>query len=117
MRYVCVIVKGCSESYAKRCAACHGDDGRGVAGVYPPLRGNGSVVEPSGINAIRVVLLGGFAPGTAGDPRPYSMPPFAQTLGDDDVAAVVSYLRQAWGNRAGPVDAREVGRYRQTPVD
>lgn len=106
-----------ADIYAKRCAACHGDDGEGAAGVYPPLRGNGSVVEPSGINAIRVVLLGGFAPVTEGHPRPYSMPPFAQTLGDDDVAAVVSYIRQAWGNQARPVAARDVGRYRQTPVD
>jgi mono/diheme cytochrome c family protein len=106
-----------ADIYAKRCAACHGDDGDGVVGVYPPLRDNGSVVEPSGINAIRVVLLGGFPPVTAGHPRPYSMPPFAQALGDDEVAAVVSYIRQAWGNQAPPVAARDVGRYRQTPVD
>ena len=94
-----------------------GKDGNGVPGVYPPLNGNSSVDEPTGINAIRVVLLGGFPPVTAGNPRPYSMPPFAQSLDDADVAAVVSYIRHAWGNRASPVLERDVGRYRQTPVD
>ena len=103
--------------YRQRCADCHGADGRGVPGIYPPLDGNGSVVEPTGIDAIRVVLLGGFAPTTAADPRPYSMPPYAQQLDDAEVAAVVSYIRQAWGNHAGAVSAQDVGRYRHTPED
>ncbi|HEX5304845.1 MAG TPA: cytochrome c [Dyella sp.] len=111
------IVKHGHELYDHQCAGCHGKDGNGVAGVYPPLNGNSSVDEPTGINAIRVVLLGGFPPVTAGNPRPYSMPPFAQSLNDADVAAVVSYIRQAWGNRAAPVQERDVGKYRQTPMN
>ena len=103
--------------YARRCADCHGKDGRGVAGVYPPLDGNTSVTEPTGINAIRSVLLGGFAPATAGNPQPYSMPPFAQSLSDADVAAVVGYIRQSWSNRAAAVQPADVGNYRHTPVD
>ncbi|MDO1530536.1 cytochrome c [Fulvimonas sp. R45] len=104
------------EIYAERCADCHGKDGTGVAGVYPPLDGNSAVLDPAGINAIRAVLLGGFPPVTGGNPRPYSMPPFAQQLDDRDVAAVVSYIRGAWSNRAGPVQQRDVFRYRHTPV-
>lgn len=103
--------------YGQHCAACHGKDGKGVAGVYPPLDGNSSVDEPTGINATRVVLLGGFPPVTAGNPRPYSMPPFAQSLSDAEVAAVVSYVRHAWSNHARPVLERDVGKYRQTPID
>lgn len=103
--------------YVQRCASCHGRDGRGVPGVYPPLDGNSSVLEPTGINAIRVVLLGGFAPVTAGHPRPYSMPPFAQQLDDAEVAAVVTWLRQAWSNTARPVLERDVGVYRHTPIE
>lgn len=103
--------------YRKRCADCHGDDGRGVAGIYPPLAGNASVTEPSGINAIRVVLLGGFAPTTAANRRPYSMPPYQQMLDDVDVASVVSYVRAMWGNRAGAVSPQDVARYRHTPVE
>lgn len=103
--------------YRQHCADCHGADGRGVPGVYPPLDGNASVTEPSGINAIRVLLLGGFAPATAADPRPYSMPPYAQQLDDLQVAQVASYIRHAWGNRAGAVSPQDVSRYRHTPVD
>lgn len=103
--------------YAERCEDCHGKDGAGAPGVYPPLDGNSAVLDPSGINAIRAVLLGGFPPTTAGNPRPYSMPPFAQQLSDADVAAVVSYIRQSWSNRAGAVQQREVFRYRHTPVE
>lgn len=103
--------------YAKRCADCHGENGEGVPGVYPPLDGNSSVVEPSGINAARAVLLGGFAPLTQGNPRPYSMPPYAQQLSDADVAAVVTYIRQAWSNRASAVEERDIIKYRHTPVD
>ncbi|WP_266169364.1 c-type cytochrome [Dyella subtropica] len=103
--------------YGERCAGCHGKDGNGVAGVYPPLNGNSSVNEPTGINAIRVVLLGGFPPATKGNPRPYSMPPFAQQLKDSDVAAVVTYIRQAWDNKAPLVQERDVIKYRHTPID
>ena len=106
-----------ADVYGRQCASCHGKDGRGVAGVYPPLAGNTSVTEPTGINAIRIVLLGGFAPTTAAQPRPYSMPPFAQQLSDADVAAVVTYIRQAWSNHAAPVMERDVSSYRHTPVE
>jgi mono/diheme cytochrome c family protein len=103
--------------YAQHCADCHGDNGQGVAGVYPPLDGNTSVTGPTSINAVRSVLLGGFAPATASNPRPYSMPPFAQQLDDEDVAAVVSYIRQSWSNKASDVQAAEVSRLRHTPVE
>ncbi|MDR3444309.1 MULTISPECIES: cytochrome c [unclassified Dyella] len=103
--------------YAERCADCHGKDGNGAAGIYPPLNGNSSVNEPTGINATRVVLLGGFAPVTEGNARPYSMPPFAQQLSDADVAAVVTYIRQSWSNKASIVMERDVAQNRHTPID
>jgi len=103
--------------YLRQCAACHGKQGEGVRGIYPPLDGNSSVTGPTATNAVRSVLLGGFAPATVGNPRPYSMPPFAQQLSDDEVAAVVNYIRQSWSNRASAVWPAEVGRLRHTPVD
>jgi mono/diheme cytochrome c family protein len=106
-----------SDIYAHHCVDCHGKDGRGVTGIYPPLDGNASVTEPTGVNAARAVLLGGFPPVTAGNPRPYSMPPYAQQLDDADVAAVVTYIRQAWSNRASAVQERDVSKYRHTPID
>ena len=103
--------------YGERCADCHGPQGEGQPGIYPPLDGNSSVTEPAGINAVRSVLLGGFAPSTAGNPEPYSMPPFAQQLSDAEVAAVTNYIRQSWGNHAAPVLPADVSRLRHTPVD
>ncbi len=103
--------------YTQKCASCHGGDGNGASGIYPPLNGNASVMDPKGMNATRAVLLGGFSPGTAANPRPYSMPPFAQQLSDAEVASVVSYIRNAWSNHAPPVQAQDVSGYRSTPTD
>ena len=46
---------------------------------YPPLAGNPSIQMESAVNPIRMVLNGGFPPGTEENPLPYGMPPFAQT--------------------------------------
>ena len=51
----------------------------------------------SAVNPIRMVLNGGYPPGTEGNPRPYGMPPFAGLMSDNEVAAVVSYIRTGWG--------------------
>ena len=58
------------------------------------------------------MLRGGFPPTTAGNPRPFGMPPFATALSDEDVADVLSFLRASWGQRAPAVSTLEVGRYR-----
>jgi len=99
--------------YEQHCAQCHGADGRGRVPAWPPLVGNLSVVAASPDNAIHMVLSGGFAPSTAGNPQPHGMPPFAQSMGDQDVAAVVSYIRQSWGNQASSVSLPEVRRVRE----
>ncbi|MFM9915049.1 MAG: c-type cytochrome [Rhizobacter sp.] len=98
--------------YSDHCASCHGEQGAGVAGAYPPLAGNRAVTMPVPANLVRVVLEGGFAPSTAAHPRPYGMPPFAQTLNNEDVAALLTHLRGSWGNHADAVSAVEVNRYR-----
>lgn len=98
--------------YETHCSACHGDQGAGVAGAYPPLAGNRAVMLTPAVNLVHVVLRGGFAPSTAGNPRPFGMPPFATVLTDAEVASVLSYLRSAWGNRAAPITALDVSRYR-----
>ena len=98
--------------YDRQCAICHGAAGQGMPPEYPRLAGNQSIEMASAVNAIRMVLNGGFLPGTAGNPRPYGMPPFAQRLSDNDVAAVVSYIRTSWGNRGDPVSARQANELR-----
>ena len=89
--------------YVKQCAMCHGDEGNGQAPAYPPLAGNRSIVMSSPVNSIRMVLNGGYPPGTSKNPRPHGMPPFAQVLDDDEVSAVLTYVRVAWGNTGTPV--------------
>lgn len=94
--------------YIKHCQECHGKSGEGVPGVYPPLAGNRSVTMTSPLNTIRSVLYGGFSPATAGNPRPYGMPPFQHIIRDHEIAWVVSYIRNAWGNFGSLVSPEDV---------
>jgi mono/diheme cytochrome c family protein len=103
--------------YAAHCANCHAADGRGMPPDYPPLAGNPSIQMQSAVNPIRMVLNGGFPPGTKANPMPYGMPPFAQSLSDDEVAAVVTYIRAAWGNRGSAVSSRQANDLRTAPVE
>jgi len=89
--------------YARQCAVCHGDEGQGHPPAFPPLAGNQSITMSSPVNSIRMVLNGGYAPGTKKNPRPYGMPPFSHVLNDAEVAAVVTYIRVAWNNTGTPV--------------
>jgi mono/diheme cytochrome c family protein len=99
--------------YKRHCQDCHGDVGQGAPGIYPPLAGNRAVTMNPPVNAIRSVLNGGYPPVTAGNPRPYGMPPFAQILNDGEVALVLSYIRNTWGNRASFVTRAQVDKSRE----
>jgi mono/diheme cytochrome c family protein len=100
-------------TYEKQCAVCHGAEGKGNAPVYPPLANNQSITMPSPVNSIRMVLNGGYPPGTKKNPRPHGMPPFAHILNDDEVAAVVTYIRVAWGNSGTPVTPAQANELRK----
>ncbi|WP_035968007.1 cytochrome c [Bradyrhizobium sp. YR681] len=103
--------------YDKNCASCHGTQGEGKPPHWPPLANNQSIEMQSAVNPIRMVLNGGYPPGTRGNPMPYGMPPFAGLLSDNEIAAVVSYIRTAWGNRGTPVSAREANELRSAPLN
>ena len=103
--------------YDKHCADCHGAQGQGVRGAdgnwaYPPLRGNRTLLQHSPVNLLQTVLYGGFGPSTAGNPRPFGMPPYVLTLSEQEVADLLSYLRASWGHQAAPVSALDVQRLR-----
>ncbi|MES2360345.1 MAG: cytochrome c [Pseudomonadota bacterium] len=98
--------------YKQNCAQCHGDKGQGVANAYPALAGNRAVRMPQTANLVQIVLNGGYAPATAGNPRPFGMPPFVLVMDDNDVAAVLTHIRSAWGNQASAVSPLEVNRIR-----
>ncbi len=96
--------------YEQHCAQCHGAQGQGVAGAYPPLAGNRAVTMASTANLVHAVRNGGFAPSTAGNPRPFGMPPFVLVLSDADIAAVLTHIRTSWGNQAAGVTELEVAK-------
>jgi mono/diheme cytochrome c family protein len=102
--------------YKDECIQCHKASGNGATPAWPPLVGNLGVVAPTPVNALRMVLDGGFAPATAGNPRPHGMPPFGQHLNDSDIAAVVTYIRNSWGNTAGGVTALEAKNARRSSM-
>jgi mono/diheme cytochrome c family protein len=102
--------------YDNHCSSCHGANGEGRPPDYPLLSGNQSIQMGSAVNAIRMVLNGGYPPGTFGNPMPHGMPPFSVTLSDDEVAAVVSYIRTAWGNTGTPISAADANQLRSVPL-
>ncbi len=98
--------------YEQHCAQCHGDKGQGVANVYPALAGNRAVSMPQTVNLVQIVLNGGYAPATQGNPRPFGMPPFVLVLDDSDIAALLTHMRTSWGNQASAVSPLDVNRIR-----
>src|SRR4051812_30122970 len=83
--------------YATRCSACHQIDGRGYDQVFPNLAGNPIVQLPDPDPVIDTVVRGRG-----------SMQPFGPELKDEDLAAVITYIRGAWNNHAPPVSPTQV---------
>lgn len=99
--------------YSDHCASCHGDQGQGVQGLYPPLAGNPRVARDPATNLIRIIQEGGFGPATAGHPRPFGMPPFGHVLQPQEVAAVATFVRKQWnGANSTEVTALDVVKQR-----
>lgn len=99
--------------YVDNCAACHTAEGTGIPHLFSALKGNPSVQSADPISLIRVVLQG--AQSVATDPAPTgpSMPAQGWKLSDEQVAAVVTYIRNSWGNAASAVSASDVKRVRR----
>ena len=88
------------EVFSANCAACHQADGKGMPPAFPPLDGAAIVLGPKG-DQIATVLNG--RPGTA-------MAAFGKQLSDTDLAAVITYTRNAWSNSTGEMIApSEIG--------
>ncbi|WP_288106247.1 c-type cytochrome [Limnobacter sp.] len=98
--------------YNAHCATCHQKDGRGQASAYPSLRYSTPQNADTAVNMINMVLYGGFAPSTVGNPQPYGMPPYSLVLNDDEIANVLTYVRNTWGNAGTRVKPHEVNALR-----
>ncbi|MGZ6253154.1 MAG: c-type cytochrome [Candidatus Binataceae bacterium] len=100
-------------TYMQQCMACHLPDGKGSAPYLPPLAGNPVVADPSPASLINVVLNGSNAIVVDGLPDAYRMPQYRVLLGDQEVADVVTFIRQGWGNKAAAVTAKDVADIRK----
>ena len=81
------------EVYAKNCAACHQPSGEGLPGAFPALKGS-AIVQGDPSAHINIVLDG--KPGTA-------MQAFRDQLSAAELAAVITYERNAWGDSVGDI--------------
>jgi mono/diheme cytochrome c family protein len=100
--------------YTDECSACHTPEGAGVARLFPTLKGSPLVQSAEPTSLIHVVLEGGHAVATDPAPTAPAMPPFAWKLSDRQVADVVTYIRNAWGNHASSVTTGDVRAARKT---
>lgn len=98
--------------YEAQCAQCHGKQGEGQTDAYPALAGNRAVQMTPSHNLVLSVLQGGYGPSTQGRPQPHGMPPFQLVLSDAELAAVLSYIRNAWGNQASALSEFDINKFR-----
>jgi mono/diheme cytochrome c family protein/glucose/arabinose dehydrogenase len=88
-----------ARQYASTCSGCHQALGTGLPGVAKPLVGSPLALGPPE-RVVRIVLHG--------KEGAMLMPPLGGTLTDDQIAAVLTFVRRSWGNTASPIDAAEV---------
>ena len=92
------------------CQACHGPDGKGVANLGPPLADNQWVTGPVE-NLIRIQLRGIQGPITIKEGVTWSESPLMAPnayLSDEQIAGVINYIRNSWGNEGSTIEAGDV---------
>jgi mono/diheme cytochrome c family protein len=95
--------------YEQVCALCHGSDGNGKPGQAPPFAGSDWVTGDNTGRLIRIPLQGLNGPiKVKGVDWNLAMPAMGAALPDDDLAAVLTYMRNAWGNKASEITPEQV---------
>ena len=102
--------------YADSCSACHRAGGEGVPGVFPPLKGDANLQQANPLTTLHFILTGVQSTPTAARPTGLSMPAYAWKLDNQQVAAVATYVRNAWGNRAPAISDGQVASLRRRLV-
>lgn len=104
--------------YNTACAPCHQPSGMGTPGMFPPLGGSEWVNAEGHQRIIRIVLNGLSGPiEVSGAQFNNVMVPWRDTLKDEDIAAVLTFIRSEWGNKADPVPVEEVKAVREATKD
>jgi len=99
--------------YFDRCSACHNSAGTGEPNIFPRLADNPFIRAANPTSLINVVLAGSRAGSSDSRPTTPAMPSFAGDLNDEQVANVLTYIRNSWGNSAESVKADDVQRLRK----
>jgi|KBSMisStaDraftv2_1062788.scaffolds.fasta_scaffold04286_12 mono/diheme cytochrome c family protein len=99
--------------YVDNCTGCHMENGAGIAKIFPSLKASSGVQAEMPDTVIHIVLAGARTPATSGKPTSFAMPAFDRKLNDDEVADVVNYIRNAWGNHGSPTSADAVSKIRK----
>lgn len=98
--------------YLDQCAGCHAQDGSGAVPIFPPLKGNPGVQQANATTPLHAVLAGAQAAATPQKPTQPAMPAYAWNLTDYEIASVLTYVRNSWGNSADPVEPGDVAKLR-----
>ena len=93
--------------YQLNCAVCHNAAGEGIAGIFPPLA-KADYLMADKERSIRIVLQGLSGPIKVNGVDYNNVMPGQLTLNDDQVAAILTYVRNSWGNQGEPVTPAEV---------
>ena len=80
----------------------------GYLAAFPRLRDSSAIQAEQPDTLIATILRGDAVPATDADLTGLAMPAFDKRLDDNDIAALTTYIRQAWGNRAGAVSSNHV---------
>jgi len=100
--------------YVHNCASCHMADGNGLLHYFPPLKGSAAIQAENPGTVINVVLAGASITVPSSKPTGLLMPAFGQKLSDQEIADVVNYIRNSWGNRAPTVRTNTVSEIRKS---
>jgi mono/diheme cytochrome c family protein len=93
--------------YKDTCSRCHQPNGRGLPGAFPPLSGNAKLGKLD--VAVTTVKTGHSGPiHVEGEEYDETMPAIGANLSNEQLAAVLTYVRNSWGNHFGGVTAEEV---------
>jgi mono/diheme cytochrome c family protein len=103
--------------YKDNCAACHTDAGTGSSGLFARLGGSHAVQSDDPTTLIRVVVGGSRGVGTAEAPTSPAMPSFGWRLTDAQVASLLTFVRNSWGNAAPAVSTDQVRATRSSLAD
>ncbi|HTP66381.1 MAG TPA: cbb3-type cytochrome c oxidase subunit II [Geobacteraceae bacterium] len=99
--------------YGTHCASCHGQNGEGVPGVFPPMKGDPVVIAADPARHIAIVIFGLQGEAIGGVNYGAAMPEHGDELTDAEIAAVVNHERTSWGNSAPTATPADVARVRK----